>query len=216
MAKHIDKLYEDVFSSFDAKRLLEDYTRMRVLYPDQTSFMLQSLTKETAKDMTTLYDFMYAEDAWNKCDEYVPQSDPTYTAKNMWKHKRYCMDTLHEFFKGTYTEEVFNYINEICIERMGQRVSQIIYHEMVGGRCYAMHYDMFDYYYHIPIQTTPWAFFIKESEKDLGDFELYTMPDIGSVYALPTNVMHSAFSAESTLVKRVHILFPLVDANHII
>lgn len=99
---------------------------------------------------------------------------------------------INRFFKGTYTEEVYNDLHKeynICRARfltLGET-----------KRAYSYHYDLTKRI-HIPLQTTELSMFYHEDQ-------MYRMPEVGQSYLVDTTKMHSFLHLHRD-IERIHFV----------
>lgn len=106
-------------------------------------------------------------------------------------------NVVNKFFKGTYTEQVYNDLNQkynICRARF-LTLDKI-------KRAYSYHYDLTKRI-HIPLQTTELSMFYHEDQ-------IYRMPDVGQSYLVDTTKMHSFLHLHRE-IERIHFVVCLKE-----
>jgi len=108
-------------------------------------------------------------------------------------------DTIHPSLDGTYTKEVIEQVMKYSYARVG-RVRFLLLNPKT---CYSMHRDPDWYRLHIPLKTNEKSFFIV-------DEKFFTMPEVGSLYAIHPQDPHLA--ANSDLHEdRLHLVFDTAE-----
>jgi len=122
------------------------------------------------------------------------------------------MDNFNIHLDGTYCREVCDTL-EAEYNKQGKRLATVSIHEIRPASCLPMHYDVHPWKcrMHIPVKSNPYFFFVCEANKNVGDYEIWKMPDIGKVYKFPCDIYHTAVNA--SVEGRVHLVFDVVDID---
>lgn len=180
-----------------------DINELRKCYEDNKEHMTtqwDAVSQNCAPNFTDLEDPKYSSVSLSKFTDngHVVMGDKKFDERNY--------DTLQDWVKGTYFEEVLNSFT-------GQALRVRIL-KMNEGAVILPHIDYNTTYnvrIHIPIYTNPWATF--GIKRKTGDVEFQHMPADGSAWFINQGWEHSAWNFGKT--PRVHIIFALNDQTDI-
>jgi len=114
----------------------------------------------------------------------------TWSAKNILKP-----------FQKTYTEQVIKNVDQ-WFNSQDLRCTVAKYAYSRPGTCLPMHTDHYPYRYHIPIKTQSGCVMIIDNV-------LCSMPNVGTMYRMPSTVEHTAINASDD--ERIHLVFDVVN-----
>lgn len=170
---------------FDAKRLLEEYEKVKNFYKlDTTQINIFHRDADLSETQRLLEYTGSLSPMINKSDIVISESD---------------FKVLHYMFKDTYTSEVCEIIRNYSHYPLGR----IRILTLKPKTCYSWHGDPDLIRYHIPIKTNKASFFIVEDA-------VYKLQEEGKLYSLISTKWHTALNA-SFSHDRIHMVFNTYD-----
>lgn len=186
-----DFIYKLAGFQFDAAQLLKDYQFLIEKHgvPKQKQGQLNCHVRSDAVKSGMSYADLFSD----FCGSLAKEKNHTRTVAESE------FDTIHPALEGMYIAEVIQKVLDYSYQRVG-RVRLL---NLDPKSCYSMHKDPDWYRLHIPIKTSPKNFFIV-------DEKYYTMPDVGGLYVIHPQPLHTAVNSE-LFENRLHLVFDTAE-----
>jgi hypothetical protein len=120
---------------------------------------------------------------------------------NFSMYKTWNSNNILKPFQKTYTEKFVKEVDQ-WLSTIGLRCTMVKFWTLKEGTCWPLHSDPEPYRYHIPLKTNIGSMMVV-------DDKLYTMPEIGSLYKMRIDVLHTAINAGAS--ERVHLVFDVTE-----